>query len=315
MQGRWIVVSLLVIDGLIGCTTPQVPPIRFAPYGSGYASKPAFDDVEYRFPLSPADRLQITPETLADLDQEQLDQVYARLTAGAMPDGEFEGKVLVPRGTAGDERLARLAGPFGATALELKGLALTEKAMRDDEDDAGERALERLRSLRDQLSELARTRAAGHRIVRRAAGWRSQRSPLVREAENAGHLDLLGGSCLVLARTSLSADSEVRHTMAPQVHELAGALSDLAENPGDLETRQGVADRALAVGRQCSAQTAEAQPGLAAVVTMVDLAATDIMVFAGVDPEQAAAAVEGDTGTFAVASPPATARVPFRRDS
>jgi len=52
-----------------------------------------------------------------------------------------------------------------------------------------------------------------------------------------------------------------------------------------------------------------------AVVTMVDLAATDIMVFAGVDPEQAAAAVEGDTGTFAVASPPATARVPFRRDS
>ena len=110
-------------------------------------------------------------------------------------------------------------------------------------------------------------------------------------------------------------EGEVRHTMAPQVHELAGALSDLAENPGDLETRQGVADRALAVGRQCSAQTAEAQPGLAAVVTMVDLAATDIMVFAGVDPEQAAAAVEGDTGTFAVASPPATARVPFRRDS
>ena len=54
---------------------------------------------------------------------------------------------------------------------------------------------------------------------------------------------------------------------------------------------------------------------MAAVVTMVDLAATDIMVFAGVDPEQAAAAVEGDTGTFAVASPPATARVPFRRDS
>ena len=204
-----------------------------------------------------------------------------------------------------------------AAALKemAKGLALTEKAMRDDEDDAGERALERLRSLRDQLSELARTRAAGHRIVRRAAGWRSQRSPLVREAENAGHLDLLGGSCLVLARISLSADPEARHTMAPQIHELAGALSDLAENPGDLETRQGVADRALAVGRQCSAQTAEAQPGLAAVVTMVDLAATDIMVFAGVDPEQAAAAVEGDTGTFAVASPPATARVPFRRDS
>lgn len=126
VQGRWIVVSLLVIDGLIGCTTPEVPPIRFAPYGSGYASKPDFDDVEYRFPLSPADRLQITPETLADLDQEQLDQVYARLTAGAMPDGEFEGKVLVPRGTAGDERLARLAGPFGAAALELKGLALTD---------------------------------------------------------------------------------------------------------------------------------------------------------------------------------------------
>jgi hypothetical protein len=47
---------------------------------------------------------------------------------------------------------------------------------------------------------------------------------------------------------------------------------------------------------------------------MIDLTAADIMVFAGVDPEQAAAAVEADTGTLAVPSPPATARGPFRRE-
>jgi hypothetical protein len=196
-----------------------------------------------------------------------------------------------------------------------KGLALTETAMTGEEEDAGEQALERLRNLRDELSELARTRAAGHRIVRRAAGWRSQRSPLVREAENAGHLDLLGGSCLILARTCLAAEPEVRGIMASQVHELAAALADLAESPGDLHTRQDAADRALAVGRQCSTLTAEPRAATAAVVTMVDLVATDIMVFAGVDPEQATAAVEGDTGTFEVASPPPAARVPFRRDS
>jgi hypothetical protein len=41
--------------------------------------------------------------------------------------------------------------------------------------------------------------------------WRSQVTPVVRESENAGHLDLLGGSCLMLARTALAGTWDHQH--------------------------------------------------------------------------------------------------------
>ncbi|HEY1326682.1 MAG TPA: hypothetical protein VGI14_07070 [Casimicrobiaceae bacterium] len=119
--------SLLIV-ALLGCSAsvPTAPAIPFAPYGSGYASKPDFNEVEHRYPLSAADRVHLTPQSLAALDQEQLDQLYARLSAGAMPDGPYEGRVLLPRSAAGDVSLADPAGRFGATALQLKGLSLTD---------------------------------------------------------------------------------------------------------------------------------------------------------------------------------------------
>ena len=43
-----------------------------------------------------------------------------------------------------------------------------------------------LRTLRDRLSELGRTRAASGRVARRSAVWRSQIAPVVRETEDAG---------------------------------------------------------------------------------------------------------------------------------
>jgi hypothetical protein len=53
-----------------------------------------------------------------------------------------------------------------------------------------------LRTLRDRLSELVRTRAASGPVARRSAVWRSEIAPVVRETDHAGRLDLLGGSCL-----------------------------------------------------------------------------------------------------------------------
>jgi hypothetical protein len=96
----------------------KAPDIKFAPYSTGYASKMDLAQIEYKFPLSSADLAKITPGNLAALDQEQVDQIYARLSAGPIPDGPFDGKILFPRGSSGKFRFAELA----AITLDLKGL-------------------------------------------------------------------------------------------------------------------------------------------------------------------------------------------------
>ncbi len=74
------------------------PGIKFATYGAGYASKPDFAQVEHDFPLAPADLAKLTPDNLKAFDQEQIDQIYARLTAGPIPDGPFDGDLFFPKG-------------------------------------------------------------------------------------------------------------------------------------------------------------------------------------------------------------------------
>lgn len=102
----------------------KAPDVRFAPYQTQYASKPDFAQVEYKFPLTLEERRRITPENIAALDQEQVDQIYARLTAGPIPDGPYDGQVLLPRGASGKFRVAEIAGGFAEYALHLKGLKI-----------------------------------------------------------------------------------------------------------------------------------------------------------------------------------------------
>jgi hypothetical protein len=134
---------------------------------------------------------------------------------------------------------------------------------------------------------------------------------VVRETEDAGRLDLLGGSCLTLARTALATDEADRRRLAPRVRELAVALAGLARDPGDRSTRQEAADRALDVARRlATGQTPSEMEAVAAIVAL-RTAASDVMIFAGVDPAEAAAAVREGTGEFHVPSPPAPPEVPF----
>ena len=96
------------------------PDLRFAPYGSDYAAKPDFARVEYEFPLTVAERAKLTPANLKGFDQEQIDQIYARLTAGPIPDGPFDGNLVFPMGASGDRRLAEIVGGLPGFAVELK---------------------------------------------------------------------------------------------------------------------------------------------------------------------------------------------------
>jgi hypothetical protein len=111
---------------LTACTNPEPPNISYAPYGKGYQSKMDLAQVDYKYPIAPADLAKITPDYLATLEQEQLDQLYGRLAAGPIPDGAFDGRILLPRGSSGKFRLSELVGGFSGTVLHLKGLVIED---------------------------------------------------------------------------------------------------------------------------------------------------------------------------------------------
>lgn len=66
---------------------------------AGYSGLPDFAYVEASAPLSRADRASITVAQLKKYDQEQLDQLYARLTSGPIPRGDYRGSVLLKHPT------------------------------------------------------------------------------------------------------------------------------------------------------------------------------------------------------------------------
>jgi hypothetical protein len=104
----------------------KAPDVKFADYKAEYQTKMDFAQVEYKFPLTTEELARITPENLAALDQEQIDQIYARLTAGPIPDGAFDGQILLPRGMTGRLRISEIAGGFAKYVLDLKGFAVDQ---------------------------------------------------------------------------------------------------------------------------------------------------------------------------------------------
>ena len=108
----------------LGDLFAKKPDIAYAPYGEGYASKPDLAQVEYEHPIPAAELAKITPRYLAGLEQEQLDQLYARLASGPIPDGAFDGEVVFPRGSSGRLRVAEIVGGFKGLAVDFKGKTL-----------------------------------------------------------------------------------------------------------------------------------------------------------------------------------------------
>jgi fusaric acid resistance family protein len=174
-------------------------------------------------------------------------------------------------------------------AAMAAALDLTARALEGDEELA-DRAVNSQRELRDHLSELARMRSASARVARHSLTWRTQITPVVRENEDAGHLDLLGGSCLLLTRTSLEAGRADRRRLAPCVRTLSATLAELARRPGDHETRQLAVERSLDVLRGMRSVSAESSAELTAALAAARMAITDLMLFVGVPADEARAA-------------------------
>jgi uncharacterized membrane protein YgaE (UPF0421/DUF939 family) len=194
--------------------------------------------------------------------------------------------------------LERLAG----------GLALSARALEQDDDELARQAITALRELPHDVTELRRVRRASARVARRTVVGRAHKALVVRESENADHLDLLGSSCLMLARVAASLNPLERHALAPTVRDLSEVLGALAPELGDRETRQDAADRALEIANAVSGADAPAGSTLAVAITGVRMVATDVMVFVGVDLDVAVEAVRAGILERRVAAPAPSGR-------
>ena len=102
-----------------------------------------------------------------------------------------------------------------------------------------------------------------------------------------------------------------RHKLVPSVRELARALADLSQNPGDQATRQDAADRALAVARPHANSDDRGESFLSLAILAVRMVAADIMLFAGVESDEVVEAVREGTGELEVPRPPSAPRTPL----
>jgi len=133
---RTLLLLIIPVLSLTGCDTIQnlfaeKPAITYVAAGAGYADKPDLARVEYEHPIALKELAKITPAYLSKRTQEELDQIYARLAAGPMPDGPFNGSIVFPAGSSGRLRIAEVLGgikgiaaQFKAKKLEVAGEAL-----------------------------------------------------------------------------------------------------------------------------------------------------------------------------------------------
>jgi hypothetical protein len=75
-------------------------------------------------PLAPADLAKLEPQMLKDYTQEHVDQIYARLTAGPIPDGAYDGDLFFPKGISGQRRIREVVGGLAGLAVGAKAAKL-----------------------------------------------------------------------------------------------------------------------------------------------------------------------------------------------
>jgi hypothetical protein len=86
-----------------------------------------FARVEHEFPLTREQRMRLTPENVAGFTQEEFDQLYGRLTAGPIPDGQYRGNLFFSKGdriSADADARARLEQILGGLPGRLAGVGI-----------------------------------------------------------------------------------------------------------------------------------------------------------------------------------------------
>ncbi len=169
------------------------------------------------------------------------------------------------------------------------GLTTLADAIDQDDDRLAQQAVGELREVLDHLLELRRVGRTNMRVTRRVVTGRAK--VVVREKEDAEHLDLLGASCLMLARLLASADADTRDRFQEPVRGLTDVIASLAGGLGDRDVRQRAADRSLELATRITAQAGPAGSERTFLAYSLRTVATDVIAFAGVDLTDALEAI------------------------
>ena len=109
--------AIVLLAGVAGCH--HAPPnVRFAPPGTDTAR------LRSEFALTDAERLALTPDSIRRLTQEQIDQLYKRLSSGPVPDGPFRGDLFFPKDANGDATIGDVAAPVPPLLRDVSAMKL-----------------------------------------------------------------------------------------------------------------------------------------------------------------------------------------------
>ncbi len=199
-----------------------------------------------------------------------------------------------------------------ALATMVEGLRTAAEAIERGtyDEELHTRLIRCMTGVREHLAEVGRAGPAGSRVAGHSLIWRYRRPAATRTNEETAQVQLLGASCLMLMRTAVSADRPRQGRLAQAVRELASAVADLSTDLGSRTIRQGAVDRAFTVARWAGdAPTPHMErEALAAGVRFLCL---DIMVFAGVAPQEASAVLQqAGAGKPRAAEPPQDFHLP-----
>jgi hypothetical protein len=89
------------------------------PFARDLGEPADFAALESSLPLTDEHRQALTPENLATFDQDELDQIYARLEGGPVPDGPYMGTIIFAEG-GGPRKLAERIGRIAEGVVDLK---------------------------------------------------------------------------------------------------------------------------------------------------------------------------------------------------
>jgi hypothetical protein len=95
---------------------PAAPEIPFGPLGSEALE---FDALEQQFPLSVEHCQALTQENIEAFSQPQIDQIYARIPAGPIPDGAYHGRFFFAEG-GNFRRMADVIGGLRGSLVDLE---------------------------------------------------------------------------------------------------------------------------------------------------------------------------------------------------
>ena len=105
IEMRAQVICLLMVLTIVAACRTAMPPIRFAPPGTDTGR------LRSDYPLTDVERRALTPDNVKTLSQDQIDQIYVRLTAGPIPDGPFRGDLFFPRDRRDNPMVSELPAP------------------------------------------------------------------------------------------------------------------------------------------------------------------------------------------------------------